>query len=273
VLPMLGAHIPSIVDARERLLRPGGIQIPQVDRLYMALLESEQVFREHLQNDPPDPHGVDVSAAHELIAHGWRKQRVRADQLISEPRQWATLDYRAVIDPSVRGSTTLTATRPGKVHGFTAWFATTLLPGAEFSNAPGEAEAIYGQAYFPFPAVVDVTEGDQIEAAVDAVLVGSDYVWRWSAGGTRENGEPWRIDQSTFFGTPLGPEQLRKRADRFVPRVNRKGLADAWLLTSMDASRPLRDIAHEAVERFPDVLPTYAQALARAGEISVEYSE
>ena len=40
VLPTLGVHIPSIVDARARLLKPGGIQIPSEDTLWMALLES-----------------------------------------------------------------------------------------------------------------------------------------------------------------------------------------------------------------------------------------
>src|SRR5262245_12583417 len=39
ILPLFGTHIPSIIDARERLLAPDGVLIPQQDALWAAVVE------------------------------------------------------------------------------------------------------------------------------------------------------------------------------------------------------------------------------------------
>lgn len=273
VLPAHQLHIPTIAEARTRLLKPGGMQIPREDVLWMALLESEAAFAFHLRNQDPAPYGVDFAPVHRRLAHTLRKRRVRAEELISAPVQWGRLDYRSVTDPTVRGTAALTAARDGVVHGVSAWFETTLLPGIGFTSAPGEREAIYGQAYFPFPAAVSVREGDAVEVTLEGRLSGSEYVWRWRAHGRDAAGAEWSCDQSTFFGTPLDPEALRRRAPSFVPRVNGTATLDTWILSRMDASRSLQAIAAEAAERFPEQLGTLAEALARVGDLAERYAD
>ena len=44
VLPQMKGHIETIVDARERLLAPGGIIIPAVDTLYAAPVELPEFY-------------------------------------------------------------------------------------------------------------------------------------------------------------------------------------------------------------------------------------
>jgi protein arginine N-methyltransferase 1 len=273
VLPLHQFHLPSIADARVRLLKPGGVQIPREDVLWMALLESEESSAFHLRNADPAPYGVDFAPVHRRLAHTWRKRRVQAEELISAPAEWARIDYRTVVDPTVAGTATLTAVRDGVVHGVSAWFEACLLPGIGFSNAPDSPEAIYGQAYFPFPAAVRVEAGEEVEVTLEGRLGSSDYLWRWRAHGRDGRADAWSCDQSTFFGAPLSVEALRRRAPSFVPGVNGAGTLDAWILSRMDASRSVGAIAAEAAERFPDQLKSLAEALARVGDLAERYAE
>ena len=44
VLPLLGHHIPSIIDARNRFLKPGGVFCPRKDTIWMALVETPKIY-------------------------------------------------------------------------------------------------------------------------------------------------------------------------------------------------------------------------------------
>ena len=82
----------------------------------------------------------------------------------------------------------------------------------------------------------------------------------------------WSCDQSSFFGTPLGPEMLRRRASNFVPRVSAEGEIDGWILSRMDAVRDLATIARDALQEFPEKLKTFENALTRVGDLAERYS-
>src|SRR5262249_21178383 len=47
VLPLFMLHIPTIADVRERWLVKGGIQIPQEDTIFGAVIESQRVWSRH----------------------------------------------------------------------------------------------------------------------------------------------------------------------------------------------------------------------------------
>src|SRR5258708_252119 len=42
VLPLFGSHLHSIIDARQRILGPGGVLIPATDTLYAAVVEAPE---------------------------------------------------------------------------------------------------------------------------------------------------------------------------------------------------------------------------------------
>ncbi len=44
VVPLYGHHLPSIVDARRRLLAPGGVLIPRADTLWAAVVEMPERY-------------------------------------------------------------------------------------------------------------------------------------------------------------------------------------------------------------------------------------
>lgn len=137
VLPLFQYHIPSLVDARQRLLKPGGILIPQRDTLCAAIVEAPKLYEPY--NSPWDEniYGFTMQKARQIVTNTWRKCRVTPDQLLVEPQRWTTLDYTSIENTTVNGSLRWTAGRTSTAHGLCVWFDAKLVKGIGFSNAPG----------------------------------------------------------------------------------------------------------------------------------------
>jgi protein arginine N-methyltransferase 1 len=144
-----------------------------------------------------------------------------------------------------------------------------------FSKAPGEADLIYGSAFFPWPGPVDIAVGDIVSVVLRADLVGEDYIWQWNTR-VLNHGHPAQLKanftQSTFFGAPLSPEQLRKRVTSHVPVLNEDGQIDQFVLLLMDGGNSLENIAQRVSDRFPTRFATWQNAMTRVGELSRKYS-
>jgi type I protein arginine methyltransferase len=273
VLPLFRHHISSIADARKRFLAPGGALIPQSDTLWAALVETPDLYNEHLMPWGDNIAGLNVEAARRIAINIWRKGRVALEQLLTEPRCWATLDYATIEDPDVGGQVTWKMERVGTGHGLSVWFDTTLVEGVGFSNKPGEPELIYGTAFFPWIEPVSLATGDRIEVTLHADLVGEDYLWRWDTRVKDDNGRVKAdFKQSTLYGTPISPARLRKRADSYVPAITQDGEIDRFILSLMDGLAPQGDIARRVMERFPARFAKWQDALTRVGELSQKYS-
>jgi protein arginine N-methyltransferase 1 len=208
VLPWFQRHIPSIIDARERLLAPGGVLIPRSDTLWAALVEAPEQYEEIVGPWRNRLFDVDLSAGLSKITNTWRKTRFEADELLTEATRWATLDYHQVDSADMRAEISVRVARSGVAHGIAVWFDAELAEGIGFSNRPGAPELIYGNGFFPFPRPVELREGEHVAVKLRADMVQDDYVWTWDTDFTdRKIG----FRQSTFFGVALSPEQLRKK--------------------------------------------------------------
>jgi type I protein arginine methyltransferase len=274
VLPLHTLHIPSIIDARERWLRPGGLQIPQVHHISGALAESEHDYsyysgpwRNLLPNTSFEP-------ARSRAINTCGKCRLLPEHLISSPARWATLDYRTIASPNVAGTLDLEVTRDGTAHGFALWFDSELFEGIGFSNAPGEPELIYGQLFLPFAEPIPVKAGDTVEVTVDARLIKDNYQWQWTTCHQTSDGKSGsRFRQSTFFATPLVPENLHRQSSNYRPTLNAKGRVEKELLMMMDGELALAEIAGQLVEKFPEHFATAEDALSYAGRRASKLSE
>jgi protein arginine N-methyltransferase 1 len=208
VLPWFQRHIPSIIDARKRLLTPGGVLIPRRDTLWAALVEAPEQYEEIVGPWRNRLYDVDLSGGVSKITNTWRKTRFKADELLTEVTRWATLDYHQIESADTSAEISLRVERPGVAHGIAVWFDAELAEGIGFSNRPGAPELIYGNGFFPFPRPVELREGEHVAVKLRADMVQDDYVWTWDTDFTdRKIG----FRQSTFFGVALSPEQLRKK--------------------------------------------------------------
>ena len=160
VLPPFQHHIGSIADARERLLAPRGKLIPQRDTLWVAVTEAPETYRRHAQPWGENPYGLSMEGARRIVTNTWSKRRIKPEQILLAPQVWATLEYNSVTEPDVGAEIAWTVDRPGTADGLVVWFDATLAEGIQFSNAPGEPELIYGNAYFPLSQPVPLDTGD-----------------------------------------------------------------------------------------------------------------
>lgn len=270
-LPLYGAHIPSIVDARERFLKDGGILIPRQDVLWVAPVENRPCYERDLAIWREGLADIDLRAGSQYIANRLVIFQPKPEQLLAPPQIWATLDYRTITDPHVAGSVTSTATRSGVAHGLAVWFDAELLEGIGFSNAPGQKETVYGRSFFPWPEPVALEAGDRVNVTIDASLVGDGYTWSWTSTvvGCHDDDHPKAVfRQSTFLGALLSVQDLHKRHAQYRPTLNPDGLAMQVVLDRFDGQTPLAEIATVLMDRFPKRFKSVDAALDYVGEIA-----
>jgi type I protein arginine methyltransferase len=210
VLPWFQQHIPSIIDARARLLAPRGVLIPRRDILWAAVVEAPDRYEEIVGPWEKNKFGLDLSRGSRFVTNTWRKTRIKPEQLLAEPVCWTTIDYYEVESPDIRAEISWRPAREGTAHGVAVWFDSDLVNGIGFSNHPNEPELIYGNGFFPFSEPVEVTEGERIELRLAARMVHDDYVWRWDTKFFSGNELKVSFNQSTFFGVPLSAAKLQK---------------------------------------------------------------
>lgn len=272
VLPLFQHHIPAIVDARRRLLRPGGALIPRRDVIRAAPVQDEAVYAGIASVWDGNGDGLDLSAARAMATERVYRRRVAADHLLAAPRPWVTLDYATIESPDAAGRLDFILQRDGVLHGFALWFDGTLADGIELSNAPGGDELIYGMSFLPVPRAVPVIAGEALSLSLAARLVGDEYVWQWvtvvGGAGGRE-----RFSQSSFYGTPLTPRTLAVAAAQHVPVLTSEGRIDHATLTMMDGETPLVEIARRLRERFPEAFDSERAALDRTAALARRYAE
>ena len=274
VLPWFYQHIPSIIDARQRLLKPGGILIPQKDVLWAAVVEAPEQYAKISGPWEQNPYGLDLNSARRFVINSWQKQRVEPEQFVTEPLQLCVLDYRAIEDCDVDANLGWDRSRGGTAHGVAVWFDSELSDGIGFSNRPGEVELIYGNALFPFSEPVKLCEADRIQIQISADLIEEDYVWRWNTQVLSPDAAKARVEfsQSSFFASPLSLKQLQKRAHNFMPDLSEEGRATAEALSLMNGKASLQQIAERLAKDFPTRYKTSEAALNDAAELSLKYS-
>ena len=272
VLPLFQQSLTSIIDARTRFLRPGGILIPQADRLWAAVVEAPVRYADIVSPWENNANGVVLNSARNLVVNLWAKGRVHPENLLGQPVVWAELNYRQLEEVNVCRNLSLPVARQGTAHGLSVWFDAELIDGVGFSNAPGDAELIYGQGFFPFQQPLAVAAGDQINVRLEARLIKDDYVWRWDTALVSEGKIKSCFKQSTLFGAPLSVAQLHKHAGPYVPKINEEGAVTRFVLSKMDGGNSNEQIAAALATDFSSRFRNQTEALDFVADMSDKYS-
>ena len=279
VLPWFQHHLPSMADARRRLLKPGGVLIPQRDVAWAAVVEAPELYARHTGPWRDNDFDFDMEAARRLVVNTWNKGSVTSDNLLTALQRWATTDYRVVEDADIRAAVTWSVTRPGIGHGFAAGFDRTVADGIYLSNAPDAPDdirprRIYGTIFFPWPAPVPLAAGDLVTVDLEARLVRDDYIWNWKTAVVEPlptGASKAAFAQSTFLGTPLSPVTLRKQAASYHPTLSEDGRIARSVLTSMNDGVSVGEIARRISAEFPARFRRAQEALSRVAELSRRY--
>ncbi|MGB7218036.1 MAG: 50S ribosomal protein L11 methyltransferase [Vicinamibacterales bacterium] len=273
-LPLFGRSLVSILDARARLLKPGGWIVPARDTIWAALACSSSAHTRIIRAWTTE-YGFDLSAARVRAANQWCKQRLDADDLLVEPQCWAVLDYDSLQGPNVGGPMRWMIERAAEAHGFGVWFDAETAPGIGFSNSPASREQlVYGQAFFAWPEPIALSQGDEVRIQLRADLLTDHYLWGWDTQVLDVSGrEKVAYQQSSWLAARPDRERLRKRADTFVARPNEGARIDRCILDLMHQRLPSGEIATRILEAFPASFKDWDAALTRVGDLSDRYSE
>jgi len=277
ILPLFEQNIASIIDARSRLLAPGGRIIPEKETLWAVPVEAPVSYDQFVLPWRDNSYGLDMRRALRYTTNQWRrpKDTVTPAQFFAEPACWATLDYRILESVGVMGGATWTAARAGTGHGVVVWFDTCLLEGVGFSNAPGAPELIFANGFFPWPEPVSISAGDKISVELRADLFGHDYFWSWETV-VLEQGRAKKVKakfkQSTILGVATSSANFHKRAHEYVPKIDEDGQVERFVLSLMDGQNSIERIAAQTVAQFPKRFSDLNDALTLAADLSERYS-
>jgi hypothetical protein len=121
--------LPSVVDARDRFMKPGGLVLPNVATVHMALL-SDQPRYDAAATFWEDVYGFDFSSLIPQTKKDWASDppvtTVDPACLVSAPQEVLSIDCASVtldelFDP-MAGDVRLVADKDCTVHGFALWF-------------------------------------------------------------------------------------------------------------------------------------------------------
>lgn len=276
ILPLFERHIPSIVDARRRFLAPGGVMISRKDTIWAALVETPKDYAALVGPWDQNSLGQNLQPARRRVINSFRKAKVDAQQLLTKPQLWVTLDYAAIEHPDLQSELHWTVERAGTGHGILLWFEADLADGVSFSNAPGTPETIYGSLFFPWTQPIPLTPGQAVCVSLHANLLEDDYFWRWNTHVEPANGSAGGaldFEQSQLQGAVLSLAKLHKLASDHVPDISEDGRLCRKTLEMIDGKASLEQIARRLAAEFPARFAKWQQALSFAGAVSQKYSK
>ncbi|HQR36025.1 MAG TPA: 50S ribosomal protein L11 methyltransferase [Blastocatellia bacterium] len=274
VLPLYDHNLPTMLDARARLLAPGGVMIPQRDSLWAALVSAPDLYEPYVKPWEEQSYGLNTQAARRIVINSWGAGRAKPEQMLTSPQLWTEIDYTNITDVNAHGELAWTMQQAGTAHGLCVWFDTVLTDGIGFSNAPGGGAKVYGSAFFPLNNPIDLELEDRVTVQLRADLVSDDYVWSWNTLVKDVDGAiKSEFKQSTFFSAAISPKQLRKQADNYVPHLNETGQMDQFILSLMGGDKTHGEIARLVFEQYPHRFQNWRAALTHVAKLAAQYSD
>jgi protein arginine N-methyltransferase 1 len=273
VIPHLGRGLATLIDARKRFLRPGGILIPKRDTVWGALVTSAKPYDDLVGPWSSGRYGITFEAARRVILNSIHGVKLKADDIGGSPQQWCVLDYATLESPNTCASITFEVQQPVTAYGCCFWFDTILFDEIGYTAAPNRPNSVYGEMFFPWLEPASLAAGDRACFELRANLVGDRYVWNWKTIVRDQTGKPPKasFSQSSFLGAPLAPERLHRKSAGHVPVLNEEGEMDHFLLEHMDGRASLEEIARAFAARFPSQCARWEDALSRASRIAEKY--
>jgi len=252
--PFFSENLAAVADARRRWLAPGGTLIPARDRMFVALVETETQWRilEHGWTSL-ERRGFTADAARSATlncAYTDADAPLGAEQILSEAKAWAEIDYRdaATQAPSrtSSGDVELAMTRGGTAHALAVWFEATLHDDIGFTNAPGQ-RLVYKRTVLPLLEPVPVTAREIAKVTLRADASGASWAWE------TEIGKRAHVRQASFLGTPTDPESLLRESPAATPVLSSRGERAREVLDAMSGNHTLREIGEALKKAHPEV--------------------
>ena len=242
--PFGARSLETLMDARDRLLRPGGRIIGRADRVMVAPARAPETFRrEVVQSHLRE--GVRLDPVERIVFDTPMSCAMAADDLAAAGQCWAVVDYGTVKSPDASGSAHWQMDRATRIDGLAVWFEADLGDGITFTSSPGGTVSTYRQLFIPFCRSVAVESGDRFRVELSARQVRDSYVWSWR-GWRRQVGAPTdqlAVDQNSLAELVLHPRALPQTTEDVVPSLGPRGVALQALFSGLDGRHTIGALA------------------------------
>jgi hypothetical protein len=182
--------LPTVLDARQRLLAPHARIIPARIALMTAPVDAARVHEREVAFWSAPRYGIDFSLVRTFAANQVRI--IEIDDILAPAAPLVEIDLATAASPAINGAARFTIVRDGVMHGFAGWFAAMLAEDIRVSNEPPLRTPNWRQALLPLEEGVAVARGDDVALQIESAD-GLNWRWRGSIAG-----KPF--DQTTLFG-------------------------------------------------------------------------
>lgn len=275
VLPFHEQSIATLIDARERFLKPEGFFVPSRDVVWLALVSAPAEYRRIV--DPwENSYGLDGGAGRQRAVNSCNQWNGKPAQVIGKPSKAWELDYSTISEVNAKAQVSWQISASTEAHGIAAWFDCELAPGHGFSNAPGCEEFwLYKQVFCPWQRSCLLEPGDQVSVEFRAHVVADDYAFSWNTVIVNPDAlDPIkeRFQQSTLVGNPPSADWFTKGRPSFVPSWSEDAEIDRSILELLFTGNTIDQIARRVSIQFPHRFSDSRKALDRVAAMSVRYS-
>ena len=265
--------LPSLFHVRDRCLAPGGRMIPDRGRMEVVPVSAPAYYRKHIDawGSFPETCGkqglpeLDYAAMRAYSANYMYYDSAKhlAAEHLATPASLMELDFTTATKADCDSQIDVTIERDGLCHGWVGWFQMRL--GDEWLSTSGDpAPTHWCPVFLPLEEPIEVKAGEQLDFAIKRAEYG-EWTWTTTHAGHRQR-------QSTFLSQPLTPAQMLKASEKYQPALSERGQAAQWLLSRMDGSAAVVDLAEQLRKEFPQQFATDAEALKQVRELAERFS-
>jgi protein arginine N-methyltransferase 1 len=274
-LPTFDFMVDTFRDARERLLKPDAIIIPQRDTVYATFFSDAAKYQFDVRSPWIDNLvGLRLDSVMNIITNTTMADPISKPDVLLTPQPWAILDYQNTHIDWVQEPLSWTVDSPLTVHFAAAWFDAQLFEDVGFSNAPGvPSPQVYQRTLMPLKQPIDLAAGERITLRISVRQFNDEYQLYWTTQVYAPGADAPRLtlQQTNFYAVPL--YELKKRASSYVPRIRQQGRMVARALTLMQGEDSLGTIAGIIQAEYPAVFPDHGAALSFVASLSQQYSD
>ncbi|MFT3925904.1 MAG: 50S ribosomal protein L11 methyltransferase [Myxococcales bacterium] len=268
-LPTIGGSLRTLIDARDRLLAPGGTLIPWRDRLWVAPIDDRPQWQRSVRPwavvaEAFEPaRGLNLTPVEERLVHYTRSSELLIASFMATPQIWAEIDYHTNQNTDVEGAVEFQIAERGTVYTLGIWFDAELMEGIRYASGP-ERGTVYANMSLPLSQPLSVQPGDTLKVRLLSSDIGGTYHLSWWTSLIRGGQTLSSFQQSDFLSEPLVLDRFKQRLPNHMPKLERRAEIVRQILDGAHAGLSLGQIAAKLMENFPDRFESTTAALEHA---------
>jgi hypothetical protein len=254
--------LPSLFDARKRLLKSDGAMLPDRAQLVVAPVRAPKLHDKNVARWSNPVLGMDYRAVRPYAANepvAPRRDDWQQAELLAEGAVLADLHYVDAASPDCAGEASVTASASGLCDGLACWIRMRV--GDSWLTTEPHGPALHwSPVYLPLDPPIRVEAQEQLRLSIQRPAFGD---WTWKASTSREERR-----HSTFLSAADGPSQWRRLKADATPGLAGSGRRALRVLQAMSTGASNDAIAQQLAreERM-----TSEQALRYVQSMALRY--